>query len=50
VPADTSEETAAEEVETLVKDSDNTVDPTLVVGRAETREVLQNDLLRLPLI
>jgi len=50
VPADTSEETAAEEVETLWKDSDGTVDPTLVVERAETREVLQHDLLRRPLI
>jgi len=37
-------------VETLWKDSDDTVDPTLVVGRAETRELLQHDLLRRPLI
>jgi RNA polymerase sigma-70 factor (ECF subfamily) len=50
VPADLSEESAAERVDTLWSHDSGTVDSALVLERAETAERLQDALLRLPLI
>jgi RNA polymerase sigma-70 factor (ECF subfamily) len=49
-PTDMTDAAAADEIESLWKSPDYTVDSALVIERAETRELLQDALLRLPLI
>ena len=50
VPADLSDDAAADRVDTLWSDDYYTVDSALVLERAETAEQLQDALLRLPLM
>lgn len=50
VPTDLSTDSVAERVETLWRNDSYTVDSALVLERAETAELLQDALLRLPLI
>ena len=50
VPEPTSDEALLAEVETAWRDDEYTVDPEVVIGRAETRERLEDALVHLPVI
>ncbi len=50
LPAEVSNEDAGTRIETLWENDAYTVDPAVVVERAQVRETLQDALLRLPLI